>query len=66
MQGGYEAALAGIKGRIRRERLRTVVAANSAMVKLYWDIGQVILVRQRSAGWGAKVIDRLAADLRAK
>jgi predicted nuclease of restriction endonuclease-like (RecB) superfamily len=34
------------------------------MVLLYWDIGQMILVRQERAGWGAKVIDRLAADLR--
>jgi hypothetical protein len=41
-----------------------VVAANSAMVRLYWDIGRMILERQHRAGWGAKVIDRLAADLR--
>jgi len=44
--------------------LRVVLAANSAMVLLYWDIGRVILDRQASEGWGAKVIDRLAADLR--
>ena len=34
------------------------------MVRLYWDIGRMILERQDRAGWGAKVIDRLAADLR--
>ena len=44
--------------------MRVVLAANSAMVLLYWDIGRVILDRQASEGWGAKVIDRLAADLR--
>jgi len=60
----YAAALAAIKSRIQRERLRVVLAANAAMVLLYWDIGQMILARQESAGWGAKVIDRLAADLR--
>lgn len=31
---------------------------------LYWDIGQTILQRQAHEGWGAKVIDRLSADLR--
>jgi len=41
-----------------------VLAANSAMVLLYWDIGRMILERQDRAGWGAKVIDRLAVDLR--
>ena len=30
---------------------------------LYWDIGQGILRKQKEEGWGAKVIDRLSADL---
>ncbi len=61
----YAAALAEIKDRVRQERLRVVLAANSAMVLLYWDIGRVILDRQAREGWGARVIDRLAADLQA-
>ncbi|OQC36890.1 MAG: hypothetical protein BWX66_01349 [Deltaproteobacteria bacterium ADurb.Bin058] len=31
---------------------------------LYWQIGRDILTRQAEQGWGAKVIDRLAHDLR--
>ncbi|HRC86728.1 MAG TPA: DUF1016 N-terminal domain-containing protein, partial [Thermoanaerobaculia bacterium] len=50
--------------RIREERLRVVLSANAALVLLYWDLGKMILGRQQSAGWGAKVIDRLAGDLR--
>ncbi len=60
----YADILGEIKRRIREERLRVVMAANSAMVLLYWDIGRLILERQERAGWGARVIDRLAADLR--
>jgi predicted nuclease of restriction endonuclease-like (RecB) superfamily len=60
----YAAALGEIKRRIHEERLRTVMAANSAMVMLYWDIGRLILERQGHEGWGARVIDRLSADLR--
>ena len=60
----YAAVLAEIKRRIQAERLRTVMAANSAMVMLYWDIGRLILERQEREGWGARVIDRLSADLR--
>ncbi len=59
----YGDVLEEIKHRIRRERLRVVMAANSAMVLLYWDIGKMILERQERAGWGARVIDRLAKDL---
>ncbi len=31
---------------------------------LYWQMGRDILERQQQQGWGAKVVDRLAADLR--
>lgn len=62
---GYGETLAEIKRRIQQDRLRVVLAANSAMVRLYWDIGRTVLDRQQREGWGAKVIDRLSADLRA-
>ncbi|WP_262984638.1 DUF1016 N-terminal domain-containing protein [Nostoc sp. PA-18-2419] len=31
---------------------------------LYWQIGRDILNHQQQQGWGAKVINRLATDLR--
>lgn len=60
----YAAVLREIKRRIQEERLRTVMAANSAMVMLYWDVGRLILERQEREGWGARVIDRFSEDLR--
>jgi len=60
----YTEVLGTIKARIQQERLSAVMAANSAMVLLYWDIGHIILERQQHSGWGAKIIDRLAGDLR--
>jgi hypothetical protein len=33
-------------------------------VLLYWNIGREILLRQKREQWGAKVIDRLAEDLK--
>jgi predicted nuclease of restriction endonuclease-like (RecB) superfamily len=64
MPGDYGALLNDLKRRISSERLRVTLAANTAMVLLYWDIGNVILMRQAREGWGAKVIDRLSSDLR--
>jgi predicted nuclease of restriction endonuclease-like (RecB) superfamily len=40
------------------------LAVNRELVLLYWQIGRDILDRQAQQGWGAKVIDRLAQDLR--
>jgi predicted nuclease of restriction endonuclease-like (RecB) superfamily len=33
-------------------------------VLLYWQIGRDILARQAEQGWGSKVIEQLAHDLR--
>ncbi len=46
--------------------MRAARAANSELLALYWSIGRDILDRQEQAGWGSRVIDRLAADLRAE
>jgi predicted nuclease of restriction endonuclease-like (RecB) superfamily len=60
----YVEWLGDLKKRIQAERLRVVLASNAAMVLLYWEIGQSVLEKQTSQGWGAKIIDRLAVDLR--
>lgn len=60
----YAAWLAALKARIHQERLRVVLTSNAAMVLLYWDIGRSILDKQSAQGWGSRVIDRLATDLR--
>ncbi len=61
----YAIALRDIKSRIRKERVRVVLAANAALVLFYWDLGRLIIHWQHRHGWGARVIDRLSLDLRA-
>ena len=65
LPGDYAELLANLKDNIHKTRLKVVLASNSSMVLLYWDIGHGILNKQKTAGWGAKIIDRLATDLRA-
>ena len=62
---GYADWLADLKGRIHTAQQRATLAVNRELVLLYWQIGQDILARQSAQGWGAKVIERLALDLRA-
>ena len=40
------------------------MTVNQELLKLYWQIGNDILQRQQQQGWGSKVIDQLAKDLR--
>ena len=61
---GYPDWLAELKTRIHHAQQRAVQAVNRELVQLYWQIGRDILERQGREGWGAKVIERLAHDLR--
>jgi len=60
----YEAFLSALKNRIRAAQVKTAIAVNKELILLYWQIGREILHRQQSEGWGAKVIERLAKDLK--
>ena len=60
----YEDLLSQLKDRIRQARVRSALAVNRELVMLYWQIGREILQRQTEQGWGSKVIDRIAQDLR--
>ncbi|MBF0181171.1 MAG: DUF1016 family protein [Magnetococcales bacterium] len=61
----YAPWLAELKSRIHQAQQRATLAVNRELVRLYWQIGRDILLRQHQEGWGAKVIERLAQDLRA-
>jgi predicted nuclease of restriction endonuclease-like (RecB) superfamily len=61
----YQAFLQSIKTRVQQAQLKAVVAVNTELIVLYWQIGKQILDRQEKEGWGTKVIDRLSADLHA-
>ncbi|GAA3998526.1 hypothetical protein GCM10022408_06790 [Hymenobacter fastidiosus] len=60
----YPQFLAELEGHIRETQVRAALAVNSELVQLYWRIGRQILQRQQQQGWGAKVVDQLAQDLR--
>ena len=60
----YEAFVRGLKERIRTAQVRAALAVNKELVMLYWQIGRDILQRQEQEGWGAKVIEQLARDLK--
>lgn len=61
---GYRSWLTDLKQHVEHARQRAAASANRELVTLYWQIGRDILERQQRQGWGAKVIDQLARDLK--
>ena len=64
MSDSYLDFIEEIKKEIQNQRISIVLNANSSMICLYWNIGKAILQKQEEEGWGAKVIDRMAKDLK--
>ena len=56
--------LSDLKLKIQTAQVKAAIAVNRELIILYWEIGRSILVRQEQEGWGAKIIDRLSADLK--
>jgi len=59
----YPHLLAELKAQIRSGQWTAARVVNTALIELYWAVGEAILDRPNAAGWGAKVVDQLAADL---
>ena len=61
---GYAALLRGIKHRVQIAQQRAIYAANEEMLRMYWDVGEMLQQSQDADGWGKKTLQRLAVDLK--
>lgn len=60
---GYRELLTDIKARIRVAQIKASLSVNRELIQLYWDIGGLIINRQRAKGWGNSVVEKLASDV---
>jgi len=66
IQKDYAELLGEIKQRIRAAQYEALKAVNKKLISLYWDIGRMIVERQKGKTWGKAVVERLAKDLQAE
>ncbi|MAT39127.1 MAG: hypothetical protein CL946_05950 [Ectothiorhodospiraceae bacterium] len=60
----YNALLLAVKERISEASTSAALAVNRELIFLYWHIGRTIHLKQRDEGWGTRIIERLAGDLK--
>ena len=61
---GYPEWLITLKNKIHHAQQQASRGGNQEMIALYWHIVKEIRDRQTAQAWGAKVVERLAHDLR--
>ncbi len=60
----YKTLLSDIKQRIRDAQYQALKSVNKQLISLYWDIGKIIVEKQKGGTWGKSVVETLAKDLR--
>lgn len=59
----YETLLGSITERIKKSQYQALKAVNKELISLYWDIGKLIIKRQRDEERGKAIVEHLAIDL---
>lgn len=60
----YIEILSTLKEKIETAQIKAMVAVNTELIVLYWEIGKTILEQQEKQGWGSNVINQLSKDLK--
>ena len=59
----YVAFIRDIKQRIQSAQLKAAVAVNQGLLRLYWDLAERIVAKQREAPWGDGFLTQMSRDL---
>ena len=60
----YPVLLKQIKQRISFAQQKAMYAANEELLRMNWDIGEMLTKSQETDGWGKKTLQRLSIDLK--
>jgi predicted nuclease of restriction endonuclease-like (RecB) superfamily len=59
----YGQALSDVKQAIQKAQIKALLSVNGELTKLYWHIGQILVSKQNTEGWGAGLIEKLVEDI---
>lgn len=60
----YASLLKNVKKRILIAQQHAYYSANAELLRMYWDVGEMLFTSKTNDGWGKKTLQRLANDLK--
>ena len=60
----YKNFIANIKLKIQSAQIKAHIKVNEEMLRLYWDIAQMIVEKQKQSSWGDKILENISRDLK--
>ncbi|MEK7256777.1 MAG: PDDEXK nuclease domain-containing protein [Bacteroidota bacterium] len=64
LPAGYREWFEALKSKIRSRQIKAALSVNSELIRLYFEMGEMLHEKLSVARWGSAVIDKLAADLK--
>ena len=61
--GAYQKFLAEIVSLVQNHRVLAVQAVQTISNTMYWNIGELIINKQKQHGWGKSIVEQLSKDL---
>lgn len=62
----YKAFIKDIKERIQTAQIKAAVSVNQELLRLYWDMGERIVEKQKKSAWGDGFIQHMSIDLQSE
>ena len=60
----YKTFITDIKSKITLSQIKIASTVNSALLVFYWELGEMISLKQKETQWGSKFIEQMANDLK--
>ena len=60
----YVDFFSGIKERLKTAQIRAARAANSELIKFYWELGNDLIAKQKNHQWGTHFLEQFSRDMR--
>jgi len=60
----YKQFIQELKSKIQTSQIKASIKVNEELLKLYWQIAQMIVAKQKEASWGDNIIEKISRDLK--
>ena len=60
----YMDFFSNIKDRLKTAQIRAALAANSELIKFYWELGSDLIEKQKAQRWGTGFLEQFSHDMR--
>ena len=60
----YMDFFSNIKDRLKTAQIRAALAANSELIKFYWELGNDLIEKQKAQRWGTGFLEQFSHDMR--